>query len=855
MRLKPTDQSYSVSEIPFDSPAPSDKKANQPSNLNGVIDSNQVLAQDQSIALVSQSDLQQINQQADALDISAQNLRQQHNQQNMGMNDLDDEETISAIQHYNQNISATHDQIKSDMQSSIMKHDGDDDIDHELANDQNFVTNQDQSMSQSQFNDGLNQSLSQMDQDGSKQNFEGGNPSHYNTVSQGIQGKKQTRLGRDPRQGYRGGQLKMVYKTKKSKYVQDGAEMLQVQKEFKQQQDKIQILQRRILALQRQDEKSKKKIEEVKNQEILFQTSNQTQTEIKQSRMLLQERKQQEIKEKRDKVSEIRQRTVEIKEKLKMDIQNVKIQKKHEIIQSQTEIDQQLREKQIEMRMEKERKIQEVKQQKEKAAKKRQRQELQFLGRIQHQYHKEKDQKAKMKDECHEVIAQLEQEEQKLFEQLKNTQMIEKSLKIRNFTHINTSLFSKNTTNQYSPTTKSDFTRGNYGLQQASFKPKQAQRQTSMGSSIRNSITSQGEVSKQQIHRLSTEKIESQTDKQAINSQNDSINTSSVPVTHKTEGNNQLFAVKRGLMVRYSNAVQSEKPKVQQETERVDTNPFEEKEEQKQVNRTTNLAKKTSPARKFDNSPSKSNSQNFIQFSTPLPSSKGGISVYQKSQNQLLKMKTQKDAQGDALQTKEQISPVKSSVQTRQYNVSRSPMKSMTASNTKAKLETDKALNSSMTKLDTSNQLQKVTKKIQSSQPFAQAIQKRNQNLEQQTSGASSIQAKQAPSSRALVYMRNQKEYSKLQLKSSQLSKQSSPTSKLNKSSSQGQLVKSMQAQQTQQQNQTEIGHEATQKKRRSTSRSLNNSMDMNAGGLTVQDKVRRSIVENANQSIISDQN
>lgn len=57
MRIKATDQSYSVSEIPFDSPAPSDKKPTS-SNLNLPSVSNHGPPQDESIALVSDRDLQ-----------------------------------------------------------------------------------------------------------------------------------------------------------------------------------------------------------------------------------------------------------------------------------------------------------------------------------------------------------------------------------------------------------------------------------------------------------------------------------------------------------------------------------------------------------------------------------------------------------------------------------------------------------------------------------------------------------------------------------------------------------------------------------------------------------------------------
>ena len=56
-----------------------------------------------------------------------------------------------------------------------------------------------------------------------------------------------------------------------------------------------------------------------------------------------------------------------------------------------------------------------------------------FLGRIQRCYHKEREEKERKKKEYEDLVSQLEHEEMRMVEQLKNTQQLEQQIKVRNF--------------------------------------------------------------------------------------------------------------------------------------------------------------------------------------------------------------------------------------------------------------------------------------------------------------------------------------------------------------------------------------------------------------------------------------
>ncbi len=75
-----------------------------------------------------------------------------------------------------------------------------------------------------------------------------------------------------------------------------------------------------------------------------------------------------------------------------------------------------MKEKQIEIKRQKESKYLEIKAQRDLAAKKKRKQEMLFLGKIHNCYHREKEEKEKKKRDCDELIAKLEQEEQKMIE-------------------------------------------------------------------------------------------------------------------------------------------------------------------------------------------------------------------------------------------------------------------------------------------------------------------------------------------------------------------------------------------------------------------------------------------------------
>ncbi|CDW87248.1 UNKNOWN [Stylonychia lemnae] len=350
-------------------------------------DNEQILnpPQDETVAIVDEQELKQINQM---------------NETEQNFNQTEDIQDINAIYH-TENIQP---QIIDD-QAIYQQLD-----DHDIVEQEYNAGEQDNFLlSSPEFNEGSPMTM------------------------QNQKPSKDRRIHKDGRSGYKGGQLRLVYQTKKEKYIQDGSEMIQVQREVKQQEEKIRALQTRIKALQRQEEKSTKRVQEVQVKLSANQNTNQTLSEIKSRTALHDDNKGEEAKKKKEKVSEMRLKLAESKEKLKNDIKLINSLKRQTYITNQIELDQKMRENQLLLRMEKEQKIQEIKAQKERAAQKRNQQEIQFLGRIQHQYHKEKDQKVKYKEEQEELIARLELEESKLLESIKNTQSLEQQLQIRDF--------------------------------------------------------------------------------------------------------------------------------------------------------------------------------------------------------------------------------------------------------------------------------------------------------------------------------------------------------------------------------------------------------------------------------------
>ena len=97
------------------------------------------------------------------------------------------------------------------------------------------------------------------------------------------------------------------------------------------------------------------------------------------------------------------------------------------------EMEIRLRERIEEDKIEKLSKVNLIKSQKELALNQRKKREIMFLGRIERCYHFEKQEKESKKKEYDEMIRRLEEEEQKMLDQLKQTQQMASQIQVRQF--------------------------------------------------------------------------------------------------------------------------------------------------------------------------------------------------------------------------------------------------------------------------------------------------------------------------------------------------------------------------------------------------------------------------------------